>query len=124
MASEKSGMGSKSLKRWVVAVSRNHPSLCALVHALWSWCWVVPVVFICSYQNAAASSPLNPQETTTLLEATIEEVHRAFQEKRLTATQLVDFYLKRIEAYNQTCVQGTVDPATGFQLGDIQPVAS
>ena len=101
MASEKSGMGLKTLKRWVV-----------------------PVVFIFSYQNAAASSRLNLQETTTLLEATIEDVHQAFQEKRLTATQLVDFYLKRIGAYNQTCVQGTVDPATGFQLGDIQPIAN
>ncbi len=87
-----------------------------------SWCRVLPVVFLFSCHGAAASSHLNPQETTTLLEATIEDVHRAFQEKRLTATQLVDFYLKRIEAYNQTCVQGTVDPATGFQLGDIQPI--
>ena len=122
MASEKSGIGLKTLKRWVMVVWRHHPSLGAPVHALSSWCWIVPVVFIFSYQDAAASSRLNPQETTTLLEATIEDVHRAFQEKQLTATQLVDFYLKRIEAYNQTCVQGTVDPATGFRLGDIQPV--
>jgi Asp-tRNA(Asn)/Glu-tRNA(Gln) amidotransferase A subunit family amidase len=122
MAREKSGMVLKRLKRWVLAVWRNHSSLGAPLHTRSSWGWVVPVVFLFFCQDAAESSQLNPQGTTTLLEATIEDVHRAFQEKRLTATQLVDFYLKRIEAYNQNCVQGTVDPATGFQLGDIQPI--
>ncbi|MBI2987680.1 MAG: amidase [Deltaproteobacteria bacterium] len=57
-----------------------------------------------------------------LHEATIADVHRAFKAKQLTATQLVNFYLKRIEAYNGTCVKGDVDPATGLQLGDITPV--
>jgi Asp-tRNA(Asn)/Glu-tRNA(Gln) amidotransferase A subunit family amidase len=44
--------------------------------------------------------------------------------RQLTATQLVSEYLKRIEAYNGTCVKGVVDPATGFQLGDIEPIAN
>jgi amidase len=57
-----------------------------------------------------------------LEETTIADVHRAIREKQLTATQLVNYYLKRIEAYNGTCVKGAVDPATGFQLGDIEPV--
>jgi amidase len=55
-------------------------------------------------------------------EATIADVHRAILARQLTATQLVNEYLKRIAAYNGTCVKGAVDPATGFQLGDIEPV--
>ena len=57
-----------------------------------------------------------------LEEATIADVHRAILAKRLTATQLVTAYLNRIEAYNGRCVAGAIDPATGFQLGDIEPV--
>src|SRR5437667_606825 len=57
-----------------------------------------------------------------LEEATIADVHRAMLARQLTATQLVNEYLKRIAAYNGTCVKGAVDPATGFQLGDIEPI--
>ena len=81
--------------------------------------WVLTAaVFIFSYQDAEAAAGWG----FGLQEATIEDVHRAFKEKQLTATQLVNLYLKRIEAYNGTCVQGAVDPASGFQLGDITPV--
>jgi amidase len=59
-----------------------------------------------------------------LEEATIAEVHRAFRAKQLTATQLVNLYLNRIKAYNGTCVDGAVDPATGLHLGDITPIAN
>ena len=55
-------------------------------------------------------------------EATIAGVHRAFRAKKLTATELVQFYLARIRAYNGVCVRGDVDPATGLQLGDITPI--
>jgi amidase len=57
-----------------------------------------------------------------LEEATIADVHRAFRAKQLTATQLVELYLKRIKAYNGTCVEGAVDPGTGLHLGDITPI--
>ena len=57
-----------------------------------------------------------------LEEATIADVHRAILARQLTATQLVNDYLKRIAAYNKTCVKGAVDPATGLQLGDIEPI--
>ncbi|KAG8368139.1 hypothetical protein BUALT_Bualt15G0014000 [Buddleja alternifolia] len=36
----------------------------------------------------------------TIEEATIEDVHRAFTEKKLTSRQLVDYYLNRIESLN------------------------
>ena len=52
-----------------------------------------------------------------LEEATIADVHRAFRAKKLTAAQLVNLYLKRIKAYNGTCVEGALDPATGIALG-------
>lgn len=57
-----------------------------------------------------------------LEEATIESIHQAFRSKRLTATQLVQLYLKRIDAYNGRCVKGDVDPASGLQLGTITPI--
>jgi amidase len=57
-----------------------------------------------------------------LEEATIADVHRAIRAKQLTATQLVNLYLRRIKAYSGTCVEGAVDPATGLHLGDITPI--
>ena len=56
-----------------------------------------------------------------LEEASIADVHRAMLAKQLTATQLVTYYLKRIEAYSGACVDGVVDAKTGFRLGDIEP---
>jgi hypothetical protein len=52
-----------------------------------------------------------------LEEATIAEVQRAIRAKEITATQLVNLYFKRIEAYNGTCVKGDVDPTTDLMLG-------
>ena len=57
-----------------------------------------------------------------LEEATIADVHRAIRARQITATQLVQLYLKRIEAYNGICVKGDVDPATGLMLGDLTPI--
>src|SRR5262245_3133465 len=57
-----------------------------------------------------------------LNEAAIADVHRAMLAGRLTATQLVGYYLKRIEAYNGPCVNGVVDPTTGLMLGEVQAV--
>lgn len=59
-----------------------------------------------------------------LNEASIASVHRAILDRQLTATQLVGYYLKRIEAYNGPCVRGAIDPASGKQLGDIEPIAN
>src|SRR5256884_7010820 len=56
-----------------------------------------------------------------LEEATISDIHRAMRAKQLTATRLVNLYLKRIDTYNGRCVSGAVDPATGYLLGDIAP---
>ena len=128
MAGKKFRMCSKRWGRWARVVCKHQPWLTVFDpgYALLSWGarLVVPAFLLFCYQDAEAAAgwPLSPQEATSLQEATIKDVHRAFREKRLTATQLLNFYLKRIEAYNGTCVQGAVDPATGFQLGDIKPV--
>jgi hypothetical protein len=37
-----------------------------------------------------------------LLEATIDAIHQAYKARQLTARQLVQLYLDRIEAYDQT----------------------
>jgi hypothetical protein len=57
-----------------------------------------------------------------LEEATIADVQRAIRAKEITATQLVNLYFKRIEAYNGKCVKGDVDPTTGLMLGDLTPI--
>src|ERR1700756_4698834 len=70
-----------------------------------------------------AAAPAGAQRSVFRVEeATIADVHRAILARQLTASQLVSEYLKRIAAYNGTCVKGAVDPATGFQLGDIEPI--
>jgi len=37
-------------------------------------------------------------------EASIADIQRAIQSKKLTSTKLVELYLKRVKAYNGTCV--------------------
>jgi amidase len=58
-----------------------------------------------------------------LEEATIADVQRAIRAGQITAEQLVNFYLKRIEAYNGTCVKGERDPENGLMYGEIAPIA-
>jgi amidase len=72
----------------------------------------------------APTVPTAPAPGFHLQEASIADVHRAILNRQLTATQLVGYYLKRIEAYNGPCVRGAVDPASGKQLGDIEPIAN
>ena len=55
-------------------------------------------------------SPLASAQKFHLEEATIADIHRAIKARQINATQLVSLYLKRIEAYNGTCVKGAVDP--------------
>src|SRR5262245_63587661 len=57
-----------------------------------------------------------------LEEATIAGLHRAIRAGEITPEQLVRLYLRRIEAYNGTCVKGEVDSATGLMFGEITPI--
>jgi amidase len=63
-----------------------------------------------------------PAPAFHLEEASIADIQRAIMAKEITARDLVGLYLQRIAAYNGQCVKGTVDPATGFVLGDIEPI--
>ena len=53
--------------------------------------------------------------TFTVEEATISDIQRALRQKRVTTVGLVELYLRRIKAYNGTCVnepQGILGPIT------------
>ena len=63
-------------------------------------------------------SPLASAQKFHLEEATIVDIHRAIMARQINATQLVNLYLKRIEAYNGTCVKGAVDPAAAQGRGN------
>jgi Asp-tRNA(Asn)/Glu-tRNA(Gln) amidotransferase A subunit family amidase len=59
-----------------------------------------------------------PQQTSTrfhLQEATIDGIQKAIQSRQVTTVGVVELYLKRIKAYNGTCVnepQGILGPIT------------
>lgn len=66
---------------------------------------------------AACIGPVQgtPNSEFRLQEATIESIQQAIKAKQLTTTQLVELYLKRIHAYNGTCVdepEGILGPIT------------
>src|SRR5262249_32246098 len=50
---------------------------------------------------AQASRASAPPAGFHLLETTIEDIHAAFQSKRITCRELVNLYIKRIEAYDK-----------------------
>jgi len=62
------------------------------------------ILFASCLGNASAQTPTAPTRPAGfhLLETTIEDVQTAFRAHQLTCRQLVDFYLKRIEAYDKT----------------------
>jgi amidase len=70
----------------------------------------------------ACSFSVNPAQAFTLEEATIAQVHQAMLKGQLSSQDLLKQYLKRISAYNGTCMKGEADPATGRQLGTATPV--
>src|SRR5437762_14185155 len=53
--------------------------------------------------GAAAQGPAAPASRAGfhLLETTIEDIRAAFQSKRITCRELVNLYLKRIDAYDK-----------------------
>ncbi|MGC4073271.1 MAG: hypothetical protein QM760_12285 [Nibricoccus sp.] len=68
--------------------------------------------FLCTIAPAAAPKTFEVQE------ATIADIHAAILAKKLTSTQLVELYLKRIQAFNGPAVE---EP-NGI-LGVVKPVA-
>jgi Asp-tRNA(Asn)/Glu-tRNA(Gln) amidotransferase A subunit family amidase len=69
-------------------------------------CLAAIALLMCSAANATS-------EKFHLEEATIEQIQQAILAKQITSEQLVNLYLKRIKAYNGTCVkqpQGILGP--------------
>jgi amidase len=64
----------------------------------------------------------NSAQAFTLEEATIKQVHQAMLKGQLSSQDLLQQYMKRISAFNGTCMQGEADAATGRQLGTATPV--
>lgn len=63
----------------------------------------------------AWSAQATSESSFTLQEATIESIQSAILAKEITTTELVELYLKRIQAYNGTCVDqpyGILGPIT------------
>jgi amidase len=76
---------------------------------------LVIVLIVAVSATATATSTAPPPSRFHLHEATIADIQRAIQSKQLTAVGLVELYLKRIKAYNGTCVnepQGILGPIT------------
>src|SRR6266571_368463 len=71
------------------------------------------MVLAIAFSVPAAAQPFH------LEEATISDIHRAMRARQLTATRLVNLYLKRIDTYTGGCVAGGVDPPPGYVLGDM-----
>ena len=66
-------------------------------------------------QAQRASAPLKGRPTFDVHEATVADIQRAIQSKRVTTVGVVEQYLRRIKAYNGTCVnepQGILGPVT------------
>ncbi len=62
---------------------------------------LVLVVVVANSFYLAVRSSHGAEEPFQVMEATIEDVHRAYKSGGLTAQQLVQMYLDRIEAYDQ-----------------------
>ncbi len=62
---------------------------------------VTSFVLILMLAGNTGSAPAQAPGGFHLLETTIEDIHAALQSKRITCRQLVNLYLKRIEAYDK-----------------------
>ena len=66
-------------------------------------------------QAPSAQAPPKGRPAFEIHEATIAAIQRAIQDKRMTTVGVVEAYLRRIKAYNGTCVnepQGILGPVT------------
>ena len=84
--------------------------------------WLFKTLLVVGWLTLASTGFAGQAVRFHLGEATIADVHRAIRARQITATQLVQLYFKRIEAYNGTCVKGEVDAKSGLMLGEISPV--
>jgi Asp-tRNA(Asn)/Glu-tRNA(Gln) amidotransferase A subunit family amidase len=80
-----------------------------------TFCAAMAAGFAAAFSAAAAAKPSDPVSPFAVEEATIPQIQTALLEKRVTTVQLVEAYLRRIKAYNGTCVkqpQGILGPVS------------
>ena len=78
---------------------KNSPSMLFPVRLLKSS--LLPALLLLSLSSCASEDAPGPSEPFQLLEASIEDIHNAYRFGQLTARQLVQLYLDRIEAYDK-----------------------
>ncbi len=80
-------------------------------------CWLISAALVTSVAVATPAGSGRQQTSTTfeLQEATIDGIQQAIQAGHVSTVGLVELYLRRIRAYNGTCVnepQGILGPVT------------
>ena len=79
---------------------------------------VAPMVLLMASLGGAARAQQQANDKRfEVVETTIAAIHEAIRSKRLTVMDLVNMYLERINAYNDTCV----DQPQGI-LGPVSPI--
>src|SRR5262245_58026004 len=76
---------------------------------------VFALTLVLALINATVGSTQQSSGTFHLQEATIAQIQQAIVNRQITTVNLVELYLKRIKAYNGTCVnepQGIFGPIT------------
>ncbi|HEY1307786.1 MAG TPA: amidase [Vicinamibacterales bacterium] len=79
--------------------------------------YVLAVILLCDVSITARGPQKTPSRTSgfEIQEATIEQIQQAILKKQITTRGVVEAYLRRIKAYNGTCVsepQGILAPVT------------
>lgn len=77
--------------------------------------WTALVVGVCFALTGLVSIAHGAPRGFQIEEATIADIQRAILQRRITTTDVVNAYLKRIKAYNGTCVdqpEGILGPVT------------
>ena len=79
-------------------------------------------------RGGPTSAGATPSGAFNVYEATVADIQRAIQGKRVTTVGIVEQYLRRIRAYNGTCVnepQGILGPITTIpRAGQINALAT
>src|SRR5215468_10269608 len=76
---------------------------------------ITALVLVAAFLVPAPEARAQRARAFNVHEATIAEIQRAIQSKRVTTVGVVEQYLRRIKAYNGTCVnqpQGILGPVT------------
>jgi amidase len=112
------------------ASAGSHPqkNITRWLHAIACMCTASFVLCTATQAADGEQRRLVSKKAFHLSEATIVDIQNAILSKQTTATQIVETYLKRIQAYNGTCVnqpQGVLGPVTTIaKAGQVNALAT